>query len=138
MKKLLLGLSLLACGAAASAATVCVSFAPAGYCDSMQYDGNKATWINYDCGGSQAKQTFAFYGASKAFAYCKNGSCDVATNFGWDSFTWKFDLANSLGTLTGKLAGDKIVLQQDMPVAISAGACTGLTNGGGGTSSLSR
>ena len=137
MKKLLIGLSLLACGVAATAATECISFAPSGYCDGMQYDGNKGTWYNYDCGGSQAKETFAHYGTSKAFAYCKTGSCDVATNYGWDNLTWKFDLTNSTGTLTGVTGGTKYTLQQDIPVAITSGACT-FSGTNGGASSLSR
>ena len=75
MKKILFGLSLLACAAAATAADEaplagahCISFAPAGFCDGMEYDSKtSATWHNYDCAGSQGLQTKANYKKGKTF-----------------------------------------------------------------------
>ena len=144
MKKILFGLSLLACAAAASAANEaplggvhCISFAPAGFCDAMQYDSAKsATWHNYDCAGSQGVQTTANYKKGKTFCDGTAG-CEPAAGNGWDSFTWKFDKANNTGTLTGITGGQKIVLQQDIPVAITKGACP-FNRTQGGKSSLSR
>lgn len=141
MKKILFGLSLLACAAAATAEAPagkfpkCVSFAPAGYCDAMQYDGKKAaTWKNYDCGGSAGAQTKASY--KKGSTYCDGtAGCNPAAAYGWDSFTWKFNWANNTGTLTGMTGGTQVVLQQDMPIEVTAGACTVVE---GGVSSLAR
>ena len=144
MKKILLGLSLLACAAVATAADEaplagahCISFAPAGFCDGMQYDSAKsATWHNYDCAGSQGVQTKANYRKGKTFCDGTQG-CNPAAAYGWDSFTWKFDKAASTGTLTGMTGGTKVVLQQDIPVEITKGACN-FSQAQGGVSSLSR
>ena len=143
MKKILFGLSLLACAAAATAADEaplggahCISFAPAGFCDGMQYDSKKsATWHNYDCAGSQGVQTKANYAKGKTFCDGTAG-CNPAAVYGWDSFTWKFDLTASTGTLTGMTGGTKVVLQQDIPVAITKGACDFSKTQGGGVSTL--
>jgi len=144
MKKILFGLSLLACAAAATAGDEaalagahCISFAPAGFCDGMEYDSKKkATWHNYDCGGSQGLQTKANYKKGTTFCDGTQG-CNPAAAYGWDSFSWKFNLAASTGTLTGISGGQKQVLQQDIPVGITAGAC-GFSEAQGGVSSLSR
>jgi hypothetical protein len=141
MKKILFGMSLLACAAAATADTTaaahCVDFAAAGYCDAMQYDsGFKATWHNYDCGGSQGKQTKALY--FKGTTVCDGTKgCNPAAAYGWDSLNWKFNKTASTGTLTGTSAGVEYILQQDMPVAISSGACA-VSGIAGGKSVLSR
>ena len=128
MKKLLLGLSVFACAAGASATAeaafpTCVSFAPAGYCDAMQYDGKKAAqWRNYDCGGSAGAQTKASY--KKGTTTCTGASgCNPSAAYGWDALNWKFNFANNTGTLTGVSGGVSTVLQQDMPIAVTAGAC---------------
>lgn len=138
MKKILFGLSLLACAAAANAGKfpVCVDFSAAGYCDAMQYDAKKAaTWIRWDCSQDGA-QTKASY--KKAFTKCDGAAgCNPSAAYGWETLDWKFDFANSTGTLTGVLGGVTYVLQQDMPVAVYAGACTA-AEGKGGVSSLSR
>jgi hypothetical protein len=141
MKKILFGLSLLACAASASAAAEafpkCVSFAPAGFCDSMQYDGRRdATWVSYDCAGSNGVQTKASYAKGKTFCDGALG-CNPAAAYGWDSFKWKFNFTNNTGTLTGVSGGVKTVLQQDMPISVTNGTCTA-AEGKGGVSSLAR
>ena len=144
MKKILFGLSLLACAAAAPAAdtvfpgVTCISFAPAGFCDGMEYDkAKKATWHNYDCAGSQGKQTRALY-PIHTVTRCEGAKgCNPAAINGWDSFKWRFDLKASTGTLTGMLDGTKYTLQQDIPVGITKGACD-FSQAKGGVSSLSR
>jgi hypothetical protein len=140
MKKILFGLTVLAAAASTPAAyafPTCVSFAPAGYCDAMQFDGeNAATWIKYDCSNS-SPQTSANY--TKGKTNCKASSgCEPSTSYGWTWLKWKFNMGSSTGTLTGKTGGTKYVLQQDMPVAISEGACTAANLGKSGTSVLSR
>jgi hypothetical protein len=144
MKKTLFGLALIACAAAATAAdeaplagAYCVSFAPAGFCDGMQYDSKtSATWRNYDCAGSHDVQTRA--SAKKGTTFCDGTQgCNPAAVNGWDSFSWKFDRANLTGTLTGVLGGEEIVLQQDIPVSLTKGAC-GFSQAKGGVSSLAR
>ncbi|MGM9487927.1 hypothetical protein [Ideonella sp. YS5] len=142
MKKILFGLSLLACAAGVTAAEeatfpVCVSFAPAGYCDAMQYDGeNSATWKNYDCGGSAGAQTKAVYSLGKTV--CKGAKgCNPAAAYGWDALNWKFKFAKNTGTLTGISGGVKTVIQQDMPISVTSGACS-VAEGQGGVSSLAR
>src|SRR5262245_27460958 len=117
MKKVLFGLSLLACAAAATAADAsfpgqtCISFAPAGFCDGMQYDkAKKAIWHNYDCAGSTGKQTSSTYKKKKATTFCDGTQgCNPAAANGWDSFTWNFNLKNNTGTLTGIIGGDEFV-----------------------------
>lgn len=137
MKKLLIGLSMLACGAAATAAVNCVSFSPAGFCDAMQYDsGFRATWVSYDCAGSSGKQTKARY--RKGTTFCDGGAgCNPAAEFGFDSLSWAFNKAAGTGTLTGVLAGSPVTLQQDIPVSITPGACSA-NSAVGGVPSLSR
>lgn len=144
MKKILFGLSLIACAAVASAADetvypVCVSFAPAGYCDAMEFDAHhNATWHNYDCAGSQGLQTLANYGNPFATTKCTASSgCNPAVVDGWTWFKWKFNRTASTGTLKGKTGGQVVVLQQDIPVAITTGACS-VNRVQGGVSSLSR
>lgn len=146
MKKILLGLSVLACAAAASvsaqAATsypVCVSFAPSGYCDAMQYDGKKsATWHNYDCAGSQGLQTKAKYKNKAATTICDGTKgCNPSAAYGWDALNWTFNPKAGTGTLTGVTGGTEIVLQQDIPVDVSSGACAAAKSQGG-VSSLTR
>ena len=134
MKKILFGLSLLACAAAANAAfPKCVSFAPAGFCDAMQYDAKKAaTWKNYDCAGSAGVQTSANYAKGKTTCTSASG-CNPSAAYGWDSLNWKFNFANNTGTLTGTTGGSKVVLQQDMPIEVTKGACSVVE---GGKSSL--
>lgn len=142
MKKTLFGLSLLACAAAAMASDEaplggvhCISFAPAGFCDGMQFDTNKsATWHSYDCAGSQGVQTKANYKKGKTVCDGTQG-CNPAAAYGWDSLNWKFNLSASTGTLTGTIGGQKQVLQQDIPVAITKGACS-FSEAKGGVSSL--
>jgi len=144
MKSILFGLSLLACAAAATAADEaplagvhCISFAPAGFCDGMEFDSKKsATWHSYDCAGSQGVQTKANYAKGKTFCDGTAG-CNPAAFYGWDSLSWKFNLTASTGTLTGMLGGQKQVLQQDIPVGITKGACD-FSQAQGGVSSLSR
>ena len=142
MKKILFGLSLLACAAGATAAEEgafpkCVSFAPAGFCDAMQYDTKaSATWKNYDCGGSSGVQTTAKYKKGKTTCTGASG-CNPAAAFGWDYLNWKFNFANNTGTLTGSTGGTKIVLQQDMPIEVTAGACS-VVESKGGVSALMR
>jgi hypothetical protein len=140
MKNVLFALSVLACAAAAPAAAiaapVCVSFSPAGYCDSMQFDTKKkATWVYFDCANS-SKQTKANY--KKGTTVCDGSKgCDPSATYGWEFLNWKFDKKMSTGTLTGVSGGVEYILQQDMPVAYSSGACTGL-GGKGGVSSMAR
>ena len=144
MKAILFGLSIFACAAAATAADEsvlagphCISFAPAGFCDAMQFDTNKsATWRNYDCAGSDGVQTKAVARTGNTFCDGTQG-CQPAAGNGWDSFRWEFDKTNSTGTLTGTTGGQKIVLQQDIPVALTAGACE-FNRVQSGISSLSR
>ena len=138
MKKILFGLSLLACAAAANAATTCVSFAASGYCDGMQYDSKKkATWHNYDCAGSMGKQTTAKYAKKKASTTCDGtAGCNPAATYGWDSLDWAFNVKASTGTLTGTYQGQQYVLQQDIPVTITSGACA-FNGAKGGVSVLS-
>lgn len=124
------GLSLLACAATATAAEDgtyprCISFSPAGFCDGMEFDAKTdATWHNYDCAGSQGAQTSEKYKGKKVHTFCDGtAGCEPAAVNGWDSFTWRFNLMASTGTLTGVTGGQVFVLQQDMPVAITQGAC---------------
>lgn len=136
MNKILFGLTLIACAAGANAAPHCVSFSPAGYCDSMQYDsGKKATWVKYDC-ASNAKQTSASWKAKTTHCDGLTG-CDPAYTYGWDSLDWQFNKKASTGTLTGVYGGTQYVLQQDMPVTITAGLCAAEKTQGG-VSSLAR
>jgi hypothetical protein len=142
MKKILFGLSLIACAAGATAAEEgsfpkCVSFEPAGYCDAMQYDAKRAaTWHNYDCGGSQGAQTKASYPKGKTVCDGTAG-CNPAAAYGWEALNWKFNFTNNTGTLTGVSGGVKYVLQQDMPIAVTNGACS-VVESKGGVSSLAR
>jgi hypothetical protein len=149
MKKTLFALALVACAAtgtstavfaddvAAGGSPVCITFG--SFCDAMQYDSKKkATWHNYDCGGSMGKQTTAKYKGAKASTTCDGASgCNPSAAYGWDSLDWTFNLGASTGTLTGVLAGQVIVLQQDLGVTITAGACT-VSRTHGGISSLMR
>lgn len=139
MKKVLFGLSLLVSAAAASAYPVCISFAPAGYCDGMQYDAKKsATWINWDC-ASDAAQTKAKYKAKAATTSCDGAKgCDPSATYGWDSLDWAFNPKAGTGTLTGMYQGSQYVLQQDMPIDVTEGACAFVAGGQGGRSSLAR
>jgi hypothetical protein len=131
MKKVLFALSLLACAATASAASFpkCVSFAPAGFCDAMQYDGKKAaTWRNYDCAGSAGEQTKAKY--KKGTTECIGAEgCNPSAAYGWDELNWKFNWDNNTGTLIGMTGGTEVILQQDMPIEVTDGACS-VTEGG--------
>lgn len=137
MKKILFGLTLLACAAGASATVKCVSFAPAGYCDAMQYDtGKKATWHNYDCAGSAGQQTTASYKLGTTTCDGTAG-CNPAAAYGWDSLDWQFNKKAKTGTLTGMYQGTQYVLQQDMPIEITKAACT-VNQARGGVSSLAR
>lgn len=137
MKKLFIGLSLLACGAAATAAVNCVSFSPAGFVDAMQYDsGFRATWLNYDAAGSNGKQTKARF--RKGTTVCDAAKeCNPSAAYGWESLNWTFNKTASTGTLVGVSGGTPITLLQDMPVAITAGACS-ISAATGGVSTLSR
>jgi hypothetical protein len=146
MKAILFGLSLLACAAAATAANepeaagpYCVSFAPAGFCDGMQFNtGTSATWYNYDCGGSTSDQTQAKVLAKAALTLCDGTQgCEVAAGGGWDSLKWQFNRTASTGTLTGMTGGQKIVLQRNIPVEVTEGACA-FNRIQGGISSLAR
>lgn len=129
-----------AVGAASTAEAAypkCVSFAPAGFCDAMQYDAKKqATWHNYDCGGSQGLQTSASYPKGKTKCTAASG-CNPSAAYGWDSLKWKFNWTNNTGTLKGVSGGTTTVLQQDMPIAVSDGACS-VNEVKGGASSLAR
>lgn len=141
MNKTLLALAVLASAAAAPAyagSPVCVSFAPAGFCDSMQFDSKKkATWENYDCAGSMGKQTTASY-KKKATTTCDGAKgCNPSAYYGWDSLDWTFNLSNNTGTLTGVIAGTTYTLQQNMPISVTEGACSG-SKVQGGVSSLAR
>jgi hypothetical protein len=144
MKTILFGLSLLACTAAATAADEsvldgphCVSFAPAGFCDAMQFDTNKsATWRNYDCAGSDGVQTKATARTGRTFCDGTQG-CEPAAMNGWDSFKWQFNRETGTGTLIGTSAGEKFVLQQNIPVEVTGGSCA-FNQAQGGISSLSR
>jgi hypothetical protein len=141
MKKILFALSVLACAAAApaaaNAAATCVSFAPAGYCDAMQYDSKKkASWHNYDCAGSSGQQTTAKY--KKGTTTCDGATgCNPAAAYGWESLDWKFNFSSNTGTLTGVTGGVEYVLQQDMPIEVTAGVCS-VNAAKGGVSSLVR
>ena len=140
MKKTLFALSLLACAAAATAndqvearGAYCVSFAPAGYCDGMQYDSaRKATWINYDC-VNDGKQTAASWRQGTTTCVGARG-CNPSAGSGWDQLNWKFNKSASTGTLTGVSGGVSQTLIQDMPVAITSGACNFVAAQGGATS----
>ena len=140
MKKFLFAMSVLAAAAAAptaaSAASNCVSFSPAGFCDAMQFDGKKkATWKSYDCAGSAGKQTTASY--KKGTTTCDGAKgCNPSAAYGWDTLDWTFNKGASTGTLTGSTGGVDYVLQQDMPVAYTAGACAVAKQGG--VSSMAR
>ena len=140
MKKTLFALSLLACAAAATAndqvearGAYCVSFAPAGFVDGMQYDSaRKATWINYD-GVSDGKQTTASW--RKGTTTCVGATgCNPSAVAGWDQLNWKFNKSASTGTLTGVSGGVPQTLQLNMPVAITSGACNFVAAQGGATS----
>jgi hypothetical protein len=140
MKKIVSLLALLAAfGASATAEAAfpkCVSFAPAGYCDGMTYDAKKAaTWYKYDCANSGA-QTSDNYAKGKTKCTAASG-CNPSAAYGWDVLKWKFNFANNTGTLKGISGGVTTVIQQDMPIAVSAGACTHL-EGKSGVSSLAR
>jgi len=145
MKEILFGLTLIACAAGAAAANEpslggvhCISFAPAGFCDGMEYDSAKsATWHSYDCGGSQGLQTRALYPILTITRCDGAKGCNPAAAYGWDKLSWKFDLKASTGTLTGVMGGQKEVIQQDIPVDITKGACN-FSNSQNGISSLSR
>jgi len=144
MKAILFGLSLLACAAAATAADEnvlagpqCISFAPAGFCDGMQFDTSKsATWRNYDCAGSNDVQTKASARTGNTFCDGTQG-CQPAAINGWDVLRWQFDREASTGTLTGTSGGQRFVLQRNIPVEITEGACS-FNQAQGGISSLSR
>lgn len=146
MKKIrfaLSGLSLLACAATATAADeskfpVCISFAPAGFCDGMEFDAKTdATWHSWDCAGSQAPQSSAKYKGTKAHTVCDGAQgCNPAVAYGYDSLVWRFNLSASTGTLIVVMAGQKEVFQ-DIPVAITEGACD-FSRVHGGVSSLAR
>ena len=144
MKKILFGLSLLACAAAATASDDsplagkhCISFAPAGFCDGMEFDSKtSATWHNYDCAGSQGVQTKANYAKGTTFCDGTQGR-NPAAAYGWDWVTWDFNLKASTGTMTGMMFGEKKVIYQDVPVDITAGACN-FSRAQGGVPSLSR
>jgi hypothetical protein len=126
MKKIVSLLALLGAFGAANAQSfpLCVSFAPAGFCDAMQYDSaTSATWKNYDCGGSAGAQTKADYSRGKTVCKAAKG-CNPSAAYGWDALKWKFKFAQNTGTLTGISGGVPTVLQQDMPIAVAAGACT--------------
>jgi hypothetical protein len=115
----------------AAAFPTCIAFSPAGFCDGMEYDSNKkATWHNYDCAGSMGAQTKASY--KKGTTVCTGSTgCNPAAAYGWDSLDWKFNLSASTGTLTGVSGGVKTVLQNNIPVSITSGACSfARTNGG--------
>ena len=141
MKKILFGLSVLASAAFAPAAQAafpnCVDFSAAGYCDAMQYNSEtSATWVRYDC-ASNGDQTKAVY--SKGKTVCKGAKgCNPAAAYGWEALNWKFKFGSSTGTLTGISGGVKTVLQQDMPVALYDGACSGQSQAQGAKSSLSK
>lgn len=142
MKKVLFALSILACAATAqaedAAAVNCISFSPAGFCDAMQFDSNRrATWVNYDCGGSSGRQTTASYRRGKTTCSGPAG-CNPSAMFGWDTLDWKFNKTNNTGTLTGVFGGVPQTLQQNMPVSITPGACPAARAGQGGVSSLAR
>lgn len=137
------GLSLLTGAASATAADeskfpVCISFAPAGFCDGMEFDAKTdATWHNWDCAGSQAPQSSAKYKVKKAHTVCDGTQgCNPAAAFGWDSLAWRFNLSDSTGTMIGVMAGQKYVYQ-DVPVAITEGTCD-FSRAQGGISSLAR
>lgn len=141
MKKIVSLLALLAAfGASATAEAAfpkCVSFAPAGYCDAMQYDAKtQATWHNYDCAGSQGLQTSASYPRGRTKCTAASG-CNPSAAYGWDVLKWKFNWANNTGTLKGISGGVVTVIQQDMPIAVTTGACT-VNEVKGGASSLAR
>lgn len=132
MKKILSGLSFVACAAFAPAAfafPTCVSFAPAGFCDAMQYDSaNSATWKSYDCAGSAGAQTKANY--TKGTTKCKGANgCNPAAAYGWEALNWKFKFGSSTGTLTGVSGGVKTVLQSNMPISVTEGACAVVEGG---------
>jgi len=138
------GLSLLAFAASAMATDEgtyprCISFAPGGFCDAMEFDGKtQAIWRNYDCAGSQGLQTRGKYKGKKAHTFCDGtAGCEPAVAFGWDSFTFRFDLTASTGTLTAVSGGVRTIIQKDFPVAITEGACD-FSQARGGVSSLSR
>ncbi|MBN8487164.1 MAG: hypothetical protein J0M20_05490 [Burkholderiales bacterium] len=137
MKKVLFGLSLLVSAAAASAYPVCVSFAPAGYCDAMQYDAKKsATWVSYDCAGSNGEQTKAKYKKKAATTECDGTKgCNPSATYGWDTLNWAFNPKGGTGTLTGMYQGSEYILQQDMPIEVIEGACVAQE---GGRSTLAR
>ncbi len=143
MKAIFAALSVIACAAAAmpaaAASKYCVSFAPAGFCDGMEFDGVKsATWHNYDCAGSTGKQTTAKATKKAATTTCDGSKgCNPAAAYGWDSLDWSFNGTDDTGTLTGTTGGQTFVLQQDIPVSVTAGACA-FSEGKGGTSSLAR
>jgi hypothetical protein len=130
MKKFLVGLSLMACGAAATAAVNCIAFT--NFCDAMQYDsGFKATWKSYDCAGSSGKQTKA--------TFCDGAAgCNPAAAYGFDSLSWTFNKTAGTGTLVGVVAGSPVTLQQDTPISVTPGACAVNVGNGSGVSSLSR
>jgi hypothetical protein len=146
MKKVLFGLSLLACAAAATAQVAadadtlgggahCIAFT--NFVDGMQYDsGRKATWHNWDGAGSQGVQTKASYRKGTTFCDGAKG-CNPAAAAGYDSLSWAFNLTANTGTLTGVYQGTTYTLQLDTPIAITTGACT-FNGTQGGVSSLSR
>jgi hypothetical protein len=107
----------------------------------MEKLGNCSAATNHPhrgyCAGSQGKQTRALYPIHTVTRCDGAKGCNPAAYDGWDSFKWRFDLKASTGTLTGVTGGEKFVLQQDIPVSITKGACD-FSQAQGGVSSLSR
>lgn len=137
MKHVLFALSLLASATAAGAYPVCISFAPAGYCDAMQFDGKKnAVWVNHYCNGVNSAQTSAKYKKKLATTTCDGASgCEPAAGRGWDSLEWVFHPKSGFGSLIGRRQGNEEHLVVGMPVDVIEGACTPVE---GGRSTLDR
>ena len=71
----------------------------------------------------QVKASYA-----KGTTKCK-GSCNPAATYGWDALNWKFKFGSSTGTLTGVSGGVKTVIQSNMAISVTEGACAVVEGG---------
>ena len=129
MKRLMIGLALLALGTVAHAQqSVCVSFAPGGFCDGLEVTFTpgvsiSGTWQNYDCTGVDASLTASIPRGDGEFRFiCSNADCATAQVFGWDVLVLDLDAPIQVLDLFG-VVGGQILLDLPTPVEITPGAC---------------
>lgn len=128
MRKLLVGLALLAFGGAAYAQqTVCVSFD--GFCDGLELNiepgvSVSGTWQNYDCTGVDATLSRVVpQGGGVVNALCTSADCATAQVFGWDLLLLNLNAPARTMTLVGLVSGSVIPLLINSPVTLSQSAC---------------